>query len=472
MSHSFKAAPQTDAIRARISHPIIDADGHIIEFMPLVFDIVGEIAGADTARKFAKGHRAGAGIRLHRGGRGMRTARTSFWALPTENTLDRATCMMPRLMYDRLDELGIDFALLYPTYGLGPTGAQHGEWRRIMARAFNIYYARHYGEFRDRLEPVAVIPTFTPEEAIEELDYAVGTLGLKTVTMGAVIARNRLPDGTECDVWLDTLGHDSLYDYAPVWARCAALRVAPTFHASSQGVGFRVSTRNTVYNHVGHFAAAQEAACRSLTMGGAPMRNPTLRFGFLEGGVAWGAQLYADLLGHFDKRNREAVMSYDPKLLDLDRFHALFREFAGETARRFEPQIDDDLLHNALSSVDQDRGELDDFAESGINAGKDIVDMFTRQFYFGCEADDALNAVAFNRKLLPHGIQLNAMFASDVGHFDVPDMREVVPEAWEMVDHGLADEAAFKAFTCDNIAAMLRGVNPEYFKGTVIEGRL
>ena len=33
--------------------------------------------------------------------------------------------------------------------------------------------------FRDRLEPVAVIPTFTPDEAVAELDHAVGTLGLQ-----------------------------------------------------------------------------------------------------------------------------------------------------------------------------------------------------------------------------------------------------------------------------------------------------
>jgi len=27
--------------------------------------------------------------------------------------------MMPRMLYDRLDELGIDFGIVYPTAGLG-----------------------------------------------------------------------------------------------------------------------------------------------------------------------------------------------------------------------------------------------------------------------------------------------------------------------------------------------------------------
>ncbi len=32
--------------------------------------------------------------------------------------LDRATAMMPKLLYDRLDELGLDFVIVYPTAGL------------------------------------------------------------------------------------------------------------------------------------------------------------------------------------------------------------------------------------------------------------------------------------------------------------------------------------------------------------------
>ena len=43
--------------------------------------------------------------------------------------------MLPKLMYRRLDEIGIDFALLYPTYGLFATGMPGDELRRAMARA-------------------------------------------------------------------------------------------------------------------------------------------------------------------------------------------------------------------------------------------------------------------------------------------------------------------------------------------------
>src|ERR1700676_5242648 len=94
------------------------------------------------------------------------------------------------------------------------------------------------------------IPTFTPEEAVDELEYAVGELGLKAVMLAGVVPR-RLPGLEEHRAarWIDAIGHDSLYDYDPVWAACERLGVAPTFHASGQGWGTRMSTTNYAYNH-------------------------------------------------------------------------------------------------------------------------------------------------------------------------------------------------------------------------------
>ena len=80
---------------------------------------------------------------------------------------------LPELMYRRLDEIGIDFALLYPTFGLLVMSHPDDEMRRAVARALNRYYADVFAGHRDRLEPVAVVPMFTPDEALAELDYAV-----------------------------------------------------------------------------------------------------------------------------------------------------------------------------------------------------------------------------------------------------------------------------------------------------------
>ena len=233
---------------------------------------------------------------------------------------------------------------------------------------------------------------------------------------------------------MDTLGHDSAYDYDPLWARCAELGVAPAFHGIGYGWGSRVSATNYVYNHLGNFGAAQEAACRSLLMGGVTRRFPDLRFAFLEGGVAWAAQLYADLLGHYEKRNADVVGMFDPRRFDLDQSRATPRRVRHRShrrsarplrAQRGEGQGRGAVGHAAASTTSPSRGSPDP---------DDIVDIFTRQFRFGCEADDPLNALAFDGRVLPHGARLNAMFASDIGHWDVPDMRGVLPEAWELVE--------------------------------------
>ena len=239
---NFVRSREIDAIRARLDHPVIDADGHLIEYTPLVRDFVAEEAGEAVAKRFdalVHGSQLGRQVPFAKR-RELGLSRFPWWGLPTRNTLDRATAMLPALMHRRLEELGIDFALLYPTYGLIVTALDDAELRQAAARAFNRSYAELFAGHRDRLEPVAAIPMFTPEEALAELEHAVVGLGLKAVMMAGVIPRP-VPgaEGVRGARWIDTLAHDSELDYEPLWARCAELRVAPTFHASGQGWGSR-----------------------------------------------------------------------------------------------------------------------------------------------------------------------------------------------------------------------------------------
>jgi predicted TIM-barrel fold metal-dependent hydrolase len=470
---NYVRSDAVDAIKARLDHPVIDGDGHLIEFQPLVRDFVVEIAGEEVAQRFdqlALGGRLARQVPLEKR-RELGMTRFAWWGVPTANTLDRATAMLPRLMHDRLEELGLDFALLYPTYGLTVTALDDAEARCAFARAYNRYYAEAYSEFSDRLAPVAAIPMFTPDEAIAELDHAVGELGLKAVMLAGVIPRP-VPgaEGVRGAKWMDTLAHDSDYDYDPVWRRCVELGVSPTFHASGQGVGSRVSRTSYVYNHIGNFAWAGEASCRSIFLGGVAKRFPELRFGFLEGGVAWAANLYSDILGHYEKRGAGAVSHYDPLSLDRGMIEKLLREHGSEAVVERLDRLDEALI--MLSDPEEDRATLDEFADSGVESAEDIKAVFEQQFYFGCEADDPMNAIAFDRDKIPQHARMNAIFASDIGHWDVPDFREVLPEAWELVEDGHLDEQDFRAFTCDNAVALLTATNPDFFAGTAVEGAL
>ena len=465
----FVRSREVDAIRARLDHPVIDADGHLIEYAPLVRDFVAEEAGEAVAKRFdglVHGSQLTRQVPLAKR-RELGISRFPWWGLPTRNTLDRATAMLPGLMHRRLDELGIDFALLYPTYGLTVTALDDAELRQAAARAFNRSYAELYAGHRDRLEPVAAIPMFTPEEALAELEHAVVGLGLKAVMMAGVIPRP-IPgaEGVRGARWIDTLAHDSEHDYDPVWARCAELGVSPTFHASGQGWGSRRSRTSYVYNHLGNFAAADEAACRSLFLGGVPMRFPSLRFGFLEGGVAWAANLYSDILGHWEKRHRGAISHYDPAALDRALLEKLLAEYAPAAISARVDRLDEALL--MLSDPDEDRAAIDEFATSGIAGPEDVRDIFTRRFFYGCEGDDPMTAIAFRPSLHPLGARLPALFASDIGHWDVPDARHVLAEAWKLVEDGHLDAADFRAFSFGNAVELFAGTNPGFFEGTVV----
>ena len=63
---------------------------------------------------------------------------------------------------------------------------------------------------------------------------------------------------------------------------------------------------------------------------------------------------------------------------------------------------------------------------------------------------------------------IGAMFASDLGHWDVPDATGVLPEAFELVERGLVTTDDFRAFTHDHALALW---GPRLFADTVLASR-
>jgi predicted TIM-barrel fold metal-dependent hydrolase len=323
------------------------------------------------------------------------------------------------------------------------------------------------------MTPAAVIPVHTPEEAIAELEYCTRQLGSKVAMFGSLVPR-RVPaiengggDSARFAVWYDALGLDSAYDYDPVWAKCLELGIAPTFHTGSSRQGLRLSPTNFCYNHIGHFAAAGHAVAKAIFMGGGTRRFPDLRFAFLEGGVGWACMLFGDLIGHWDKRNRKALEHTDPRTLDRAQLMELVQKYGYEdiaAALRARDGWPDPNAVNLTGGLP----ELDDYAACKITRKEDWRDLFVTPFYFGCEADDRANAWAFNRRGNPFGARLNAIFGSDIGHFDVPDMLEVLPEAYELVDDGLITVDDFRDFTFTNAVRLWGTQNPKFFEGTAV----
>ena len=152
-----------------------------------------------------------------------RTPRGPWWGAPSKQTIDLATALFPALLHERLDEIGIDFGVVYPSLGLVFLHAADDSFRRGACRALNRCNAETSPPVADRLTPVAAIPMHTPEEAVAEFDYAVGQLGFKAVLVRRLRpapvrgARGRGPGLSRYAFWLDQFGLDSAHDYDPVW---------------------------------------------------------------------------------------------------------------------------------------------------------------------------------------------------------------------------------------------------------------
>ena len=237
------------------------------------------------------------------------------------------------------------------------------------------------------------------------------------------------------------------------------------------GFGFtnHANINNFMQNHLGHFASAGNLLCKTLFFSGVTRRFPKLRVGFLECGVGWAADLYAGIVARWEKRNPETLQNVDPRHLDEDRIMELFAAYGGEKAAGRLEEIKESLSSPSMFAARNAPDDLNDFARAGIAKAEDIRDRFIPNFFFGCEADDPMNAAAFNGKMLPFGAKIGAMLSSDIGHWDVLDMRDVVEEAYELVEHGLMSKDDFRDFTFANPLRFFTDLNPAFFDGTAIE---
>jgi hypothetical protein len=154
---------------------------------------------------------------------------------------------------------------------------------------------------------------------------------------------------------------------------------------------------------------------------------------------------------------------------------ALFNQYGGKLTRGQALETVDGLVGGALGRANnfrpQDPDYLDDFAAAGIAQAEDIPGIFVPNFYFGAEADDPTVAYAFNKKVNPFGVQLNAFWASDSGHWDVPDLTTVLADTWGLVERGALTEENFRDLVSTHPVNFYAGANPDFFKGTAIDAQ-
>ena len=282
---------------------VIDGDGHITE------DEAGIIAYMEPSyRRIAE--QSGVVFppldHLHAGR-----------AVETPPKRDGRPLVGPEGWLDFLDDVGIDWTVLYPTRALAYGNIVSLDYAAVACRAYNDWLSDTYLKFDPRLRGMAIIPMQDPEEAVKEMNRAVTELGM----LGAMMPSNGLPqplgaktywpvyeeaDRLGCCLSVhggvhDRFGLDHMNMYVPV-------------HALGHPWGLAVNCANIVYNGVFD-------------------RFPKVRIAFLEGGIAWLLFLLERLHashetdfqyipeGEFGVREEDDPADYIKKLIENGRLY-------------------------------------------------------------------------------------------------------------------------------------------------------
>ena len=54
--------PKSPKVRAQLNHPIIETDGHTVEFTPVFFDYIKEVGGAGMIERYQKAVGSGSAL--------------------------------------------------------------------------------------------------------------------------------------------------------------------------------------------------------------------------------------------------------------------------------------------------------------------------------------------------------------------------------------------------------------------------
>jgi predicted TIM-barrel fold metal-dependent hydrolase len=207
----------------------------------------------------------------------------------------------PKARLADMDAEGIDVSVLYPSQGMffgpaDPIPALHDvEFVSACERAYNEWLSEFCSADPARLYGIAAVPLQDPPRAVQELEYAVGELGLR----GAFIRPSAYVDELP-------LNHP-VYD--PFWSACQNLDVPvalhPGVHVDTPGAcrkfNLVMETENLMVSNMAmdeiHGGSALGQAVGNtvdmvvslgrLLMGGVCERFPRLRIAFLESGGGW-----------------------------------------------------------------------------------------------------------------------------------------------------------------------------------------
>ena len=170
-----------------------------------------------------------------------------------------------------MDQVGFDYAVLFPTAGQRIGRIVDRDYAVGAARAYNDWLAENYLRRDSRFKGIGILPMHDPEAALEELTHAYTELGMCGVLFPAT------------GVHLN-LGAKS---YWPLYAEAAQLGCPVVVHGGGHwDLGMDTMNVSTGANAIGH-PVSLAIALAEMLLNNLFDRFPGLRVAYLEGGPLW-----------------------------------------------------------------------------------------------------------------------------------------------------------------------------------------
>ena len=225
--------------------------------------------------------------------------------------------------------------------------------------------------------------------------------------------------------WLDQFGIDSAYDYDPVWAdRPGARRVDRVplglHRAQPAPLDLELHVQPPRLARRGSALARQVVVPRRRHP---PVPEHELRVPRRRRRVGRRAlQRHHRALGEAQPRTRCAPSSIPRSSIATS---------CSSTSRRFAPDGDRTASCAARANPKTCSTSGPRAASSAPKTSRPCSSIRSTSV---AKPTTRSRRTAFNTAINPFGARLHAMMGSDIAHWDVPDMTEVLEEAWEMVD--------------------------------------
>jgi len=192
-------------------------------------------------------------------------------AVETPPKRDGRPSQGPEGWVDFLEDVGIDWAVLYPTKALAYGKIVSLDYAVAACKAYNDWLSDTYLKFNPRFKGMAIIPMQDPEEAVKELTRAVEDLGM----MGAMMPSNGLAQ---------PLGAKT---YWPIYKEANRLGCCLAVHGGAHDrFGLDQMNMYVPVHALGH-PWGLAVNCANMLYNGIFERFPKVRVAYLEGGTAW-----------------------------------------------------------------------------------------------------------------------------------------------------------------------------------------